>query len=136
MQQQGNLQAYVTCLRKIVPTVADPRGCGVTNPPPGLVLPELSDFTALDLDANQVHEGQQLVVIAFVNDQAPVRFKTDMGTWFDSGTAEYLCDQGFTDPDCGPGGADPPDGVVVGRLTVGPDDRGTGHVNVIQEEPG
>jgi hypothetical protein len=136
----GGIQQYVKCLRaKDVPTVLDPvvdaakiaqgypnpvpkdgvRQCGEgveQDPVTSLVHPTPADFAPLDLDANQVHFGQQLYIIAFVDDDASVRFKTDEGVFAESGGASYICVT--EDPDCDGDESTVGDGVVVATLAV------------------
>lgn len=86
----------------------------------GLLLPEPEDFAALDLDQNQIHVGQSLYVMAFVNDDASVRFTTDEGKFLTPGgpTSNFICNTAAYDPDCDGDDATPGDGVVVASLTV------------------
>lgn len=149
------IQKYVGCLRAVdSPTQLDPVAdaaiiaAGYPNPVPrdgvrtcgegveygdnGLLRPEPEDFAALDLDQNQLHPGQQLHVITFVDDDASVRFKTDEGEWLQTGTSEYICTT--QDPDCDGDDSTEGDGVVVASLTVDQDvDPGTYTAVAIQE---
>lgn len=107
------------------------------------VLP--ADFAILDRDQNQVHEGQQLYVMLFVDDDAPVRFTTEYGRFLGVNDAnvpgtgkEYFCETYvFTlegDPDCDGNPATEGDGVVVAKLDLGVEpEPGTYTVTGIQE---
>lgn len=80
---------------------------------------EPDDFAAIDLEANQIHnEDGQLFILAFVNDDGAVTFKTTAGMfdrtsrWDDQGY-EWVCDT--EDEDCDGDGVRG-DGVVVAWL--------------------
>lgn len=107
---------------------------------------EAADFAGIDLDANQFRAGQPLVVIALVDDDAPVRFKTTEGVFIDEANQiigdEYFCEVGthdFTtdtwgDPDCDGDPATEGDGAVAVRIRIGVVDELTeGSVTAIQE---
>ena len=142
---QDAFQKYTQCLLKQVVASDCPLAPGPAAT--GLVRPTPSTFKALDLDKNQVHLGQSLKVIAFVNDDFPVRFTTDVGHFVSltppkMSTQNYECklgdvvssQRGEGDPDCDGNPATVGDGVVVATLQM--DDanfRGTGHINVEQE---
>ena len=145
---QASFQTYTQCLLK-EPNGACPDATGTAAS--GIERPTPADFAALDLDKNQVHFGQTLKVIAFVNDDFPVRFTTDVGQFVDSsGLAiqgngkQYECTQGALpqgrgDPDCDGDPATVGDGVVVATLKIGlpaDDPLGTGHIVVEQENIG
>jgi hypothetical protein len=164
LDSQPSMQTYVGCLRsKDVPKVLDPEdgsdldliNLGYPNPIPrdgvrdcfegvdfddetnGLLRPTPADFAALDLDANQLHLGQNLRVIVFVDDDAPVRFKTDVGSFFGvgglSGTS-IICNSPAWDADCDGDESTAGDGVVVGNLAVDADvEPGTYTAFAIQE---
>jgi len=155
-QGVGTLAHFVACLRGgdlnhdgvhiCLNRQADPDTGRPADPPIGTVTPK--DIAALDLDKNQISPGQQLLVFAFVNDDAGVRFKTDFGQISDtSGTTffgkDYFCNTGNVDstprgdPDCDGDPATAGDGVVVARVTVSKaDGTGTGTVTAIQEGVG
>lgn len=146
---QGNFQQYTQCLLKI-PNVGCPLAPG--NPlTTNVVLAKPADFAGLDRDKNQIHEAQDLKIIAFVNDDFPVRFTTDLGKFVDSTGAtiqgngkQFECTIaseafGRGDPDCDGDPATLGDGVVVATLKVdGPaiDPLGTGHIVIEQENIG
>jgi hypothetical protein len=136
----GSLAHLVGCLRGTVvgglPVCAD--ASTVTQPLP-------ADFSKIDLDHDQAHNGQDLIVLAFVSTDNPVTFETDAGT-FISRTGgnvgqSYTCSGGSADiapntgdPDCDGLPGTVGDGVVVARLRVdAATPRGTHHVTVTQE---
>jgi hypothetical protein len=119
-------------------------------PPPTIIKPTPGDFSVLDLDANQTHQGQPLIVLAFVNDGFPVHFKTDKGNFIrNDGSVigkDYYCNTAFSavgvgDPDCATTANADGDGVVATRLRVlsaddydpNNDENNIGHITVIQE---
>ena len=119
--------------------------------PTGIVRPTSADFAGIDRDKNQVHQGQTLKVVAFVNDDFPVRFTTDLGQFVDSTGAaiqgngkQFECTTGSEtlgrgDPDCDNDPATVGDGGVVATLKIGDpavDPLGTGHIVVEQENIG
>ena len=126
---QSNFQTYTQCLLK-EPNPGCVNAAG-TAAPDGIARPTPADFAALDRDKNQVHFGQDLKVIAFVNDDFPVRFTTDVGQFVDSSGVviqgngkQYECTiaseaQGRGDPDCDGNPATVGDGVVVATLKIG-----------------
>jgi hypothetical protein len=114
------------------------------------IVPE--DLSPVDLDGNQLHEQQNFIVFAFVRDDFPVRFTTNVGTFIDQSSnlppatelgQDYECNtSGFApgdatgDPDCDGDPATLGDGVVVTRIKIrGPeiDPKGTYTVTAIQE---
>lgn len=139
LYQPANLQA-----------IADVHGDG-----DGIVEPE--DFAAIDLDGNQLHQLDynplkdtgSLWIIAFVNDDDPVRFDTTSGTLvpslsstpfgvipgIDQAGKTWICDTQSEDEDCDDDGVKG-DGVIVTRLVGkwGSDiaDLGPGVVSVNQ----
>lgn len=145
ISKQTNMQHFLRCLRG-----ADVSHTGTHACVPVADLPEptqvlTKDLAPLDLDKNQVYAGQDLFIFAFVNDDSPVRFTSDIGHFVDSaGTllpGNYFCQTGDPvtggDPDCDGDPSTPGDGVVVVKLRiVKADGIGTGHVNAIQEQVG
>lgn len=117
----------------------------LSKPP---IRPAPEELAVIDRDKNYVHGGQQLIVIAFVNDDAPVRFHTDTGTLLHNplvggGVAgkDWYCQTGSPltdgDPDCDGDPATVGDGVVVAKIQIDPnpsgDDLGDHEVLAIQE---
>lgn len=111
--------------------------------------PEPDLFTSITaFDADQIHAGQPYSIIAFVNDDFPVRFTTDRGRFIGplGGAAgqELICSTtdpdfaGAVDPDCDEDPTTVGDGVVVGKLVLDPADGDDGvvNVNVVQENIG
>jgi hypothetical protein len=96
------------------------------------VVPD--DFAAIDVDADQVHAGQGMEIMAFVSGDSPVTFETYAGTFASDGKQvqpAYICDG--QDPDCDGNAATKGDGVVVARLTIRAEDaRGIAHVTATQ----
>jgi hypothetical protein len=122
MEQQSRYQDYATSLTK--------------RPLP--VHTTASDFAGIDRDQNQVHEQQQLIVIAFVDDQQSVRFTSPVGNWNGlTGGKEVFCESFTYDPDCDAAGAPGAgDGVVVARLIIqnpSIDPTGAYTLHVVQE---
>jgi len=138
----GSMQGFVKCLRGDDINQDGSQDCLTTDE---LLQVTPDDFKAMDLDRNQVHEGQYLYVFAFVQDDAPVRFITDKGEFTNfSGTLigqDLYCETGsvvpapFTgDPDCDGSPATDGDGVVAARIRIDETvELGTGHVTAIQE---
>ena len=97
------------------------------------------EFALLDRDRNQVHLGQKYWIMAFVNDDFPVRFSTDVGQFQALGGAnvgkDYFCDSASLDPDCDGDPTTKGDGVVVVQFLLDADSPTTGtiHMNLIQE---
>lgn len=128
--RQDAFQDYLKCLRD---------QCGA----PGLFEATPGDFEALDLDLDLASPGIDMLVLAFVSDDFPVRFTTDLGVFRphpDSGdppfpgAKNYHCDTAQEDPDCDSDPTTAGDGVVVARLHFEVSDgTGTANVNVIQE---
>lgn len=81
------------------------------------IMPD--DFAAIDLDANQLHEKDgTLTILAFVNDDDPVTFETNVGTFDPTPSVgdeddDWVCDA--KDEDCDSDGV-AGDGVVVAQL--------------------
>jgi len=143
----GSLQDYVRCLRGSTDSYGI-RHCLAENgaDSPLQVVP--GDFSKVDLDRDQVHRGQDLIVFGFVSADYPVAFSTDAGTFIEHGPlqeaigASYTCfssDVYFApytgDPDCdgssAPGSVG--DGVVVATLRIDQSTpRGIHHVTVTQ----
>jgi hypothetical protein len=132
-QRQADFQDYLKCLRD---------QCGA----PGLFEATPDDFAGLDLDRNLASPGVDILVMAFVSDDFPVRFTTDRGVFVPHpssgdppapGAKNYHCDIASEDPDCDSDPATAGDGVVVARLRFSVSDgTGTANVNVIQENIG
>ena len=130
--QRDGIRPLVECLRH---PVSDCDVFPLDSPP----VP--ADFAAIDLDGDQVHAGQVLNVISFVNADYPVAFSTDRGVFVDQRCASlgssFLC---YTtnywtlgDPDCDADPSTVGDGVVVAKIFIAADTpRGTGHVTVTQ----
>jgi hypothetical protein len=135
----GNIQHLVSCLRGAV--IDGLHQCVFA--PVGQVVP--GDFTTIDRDRDQAHDGQDLIVLSFVTADYPVAFETDAGTLVsmsgggDLGQA-YTCFSGSAidppytgDPDCDGSADTAGDGVVVARLRVdATTPRGTHHLTVTQ----
>lgn len=146
MMDQQEFQRYNACLQKLKDENGAP-WCGSAPVPPA--RPQASDFAGIDLDANKVHIGQYYEIIAFVDDDFPVRFTTDRGHFVttlatDAGQ-ELLCEPGSTDypggtldEDCDGDNLTVGDGVVVGRFVMEPGDGTDGvvNINVVQENIG
>ncbi len=118
---------------------------------------EPDDFAGIDLDGNQIHQGDDspslnggLWIVAFVPDDDPVTFETQMGRFVPAGSAppdnpqfpgidpvddEYVCDTETEDEDCDADGV-AGDGVVAillrGRWGSYVPDRGEFVVTVTQ----
>lgn len=87
-------------------------------------VPEYPDFAQLDLDGNQLHEGDGLAfIMAFVDTKAPIQFLIDDGIPMGGGTLEtpsgtpvtgpaFVCATASVDADCDPASAGG-DGIVV-----------------------
>ncbi len=150
LERQFNMQTYIHCLRGFDADNDGVHNClniGVADPdnPSPLdaeavlqVFPE--DFAALDRDVNQLHYGQGSIIMAFVDDDFPVRFTTDFGRFRDL-DQDIECSSAvgadFNDPDCDENPSTEGDGVVAWLLTVNEaDGLGTAHVNVVQESIG
>jgi hypothetical protein len=138
----GSVQHLVRCLRGAVNPVFGTRDCVPPTSQP--VQIGQADFAAIDLDRNQLHAGQDLLVLAFVPQEDPVTFETDAGAFLADDRsvlgASYACQTGnyatapyMGDPDCDNNSATPGDGVVVARLHVDASTpRGVHHVFVTQ----
>ena len=111
--------------------------------------PEPELFTAITaFDDDQIHAGQPYSIIAFVDDDFPVRFTTDRGRFAgplgQAAGQELICSTtdpdfaGSVDPDCDQDPTTLGDGVVVGKLILDPEDGDDGvvNVNVVQENIG
>jgi hypothetical protein len=135
----GGLSHYVGCLRE---EVDDGLYFCADASTVGQVLP--SDFSRVDLDRDQAHDGQDLLVLSFVTADYPVAFETDAGTFISRTTVNldqaYTCFNGNAhvvsgsgDPDCDGLAATAGDGVVVARLRIDETTpRGTHHLTVTQ----
>ncbi len=134
---QPSLDGLVNCMRDL-----QSFDCisvyGSAIPTPGI---STADFSSIDVDADQVHAGQVLNVIAFVTGDYPVLFSTDKGTLVDitstSLGTDHLCYTdapfGVGDPDCDTDSVTVGDGIVVAKILIGSDTpRGLGHVTVTQ----
>jgi hypothetical protein len=103
-----------------------------------------SDFAAIDLDSNQMHQFDGiLTLLVFVDDDKAIRFKTDKGllttnlgldpgkrTQFCAGLTDLAAT--FTDDDCNESGA-MEDGMVALQLIPGATStRGAGHASALQ----
>jgi hypothetical protein len=121
--QEGSpsMQAFVACLRGSDIDGDGDRDC-VVGPGGriGRIFP--TDFDAIDLDADQVQQGQQTFILAFVDGDFPVRFSSPGVTFLDAGgnvTGDaYGCSDGRVDPDCDGDPLTQGDGVVVARIAV------------------
>lgn len=154
VQVQDDLDSFqklIRCLRgadKNADGVRDAKvSClPVTGTP---IRPEPEELAVIDRDKNYVHGRQALIVIAFVNDDAPVRFHTDTGLLLNmpgyGGTRtpgkDFYCETGNNltngDPDCDGDPATVGDGVVVGVIEIAnqpsDDELGDFEVLAIQE---
>jgi hypothetical protein len=146
MDTQDGMQKFVACLRGADEDQNNAVDCQIPAEvdPDGTIDVTYEDFQALDLDANQVHAGQSMFIVAFVDDDAGVRFSADEGHFLSplnnvNTGQEYLCNDsygpgGSIDPDCDGDANTVGDGAVVARLVIGPDDDlGETEVMVIQE---
>lgn len=114
------------------------------NPPfPGPIRPAPDDFVVIDLDGNQIHAGQYMAIIAFVDADYPVLFETNrgrlVGNFGGEGGSSSLCYEPnpnasvISDPDCDANLSTEGDGVVVAKVMIDPTDpRGPGQVTVTQ----
>lgn len=141
---QTKMQDYVRCLRGGDANLDGVREClPLDVNGPVQVTPK--DFAPLDLDKNQVYAQQDLLVLAFVKDDAPVRFTTDFGVMGGNAATDptsgknAFCEANVTvdaqhgDPDCDGDPATLGDGLVMGRVKItSADGTGTGHVTAIQ----
>jgi hypothetical protein len=138
--QVNGIQQFVRCLRG---TDRDGDGINECLDVGGTLRIEPDDFAALDaLDSDQGFDGVQVYFMAFVDDDAPVRFTTDVGVFLNPDATlagqEWFCETGNAatngDPDCDGDPATEGDGVVVARLIISEDDeRGEHTVLAIQE---
>lgn len=145
-QNQDFLQQYVACLNSYriggeLVCPAKPADLSL----PIFLRPAPDTFDALDLDANQIIPGASYLIIAYVADDAPVRFTTEKGVFTvpsQPSVTDYRCaadspqTQGLNlDPDCDGDSSTVGDGVVVARLLTSPadGDEGTFTVQAIQE---
>ncbi|MBI5289875.1 MAG: hypothetical protein HY873_12960 [Chloroflexi bacterium] len=161
------MQEYVMCLRGHFDPASGKHECQTPSIPPSPPDPGVpangdlivdtpihivpDDFAGLDpFDGNQFHPGQPSLIIAFVDDDFPVRFATDVGTFTNYAGIELDKDVecnalglgDFVDADCDQDPATKGDGVVAmplsisqGQLDAAMDDTGkaTVHVDVVQE---
>jgi len=98
--------------------------------------PSPTDFAAIDVDGNQLHEQDgSLWVIAFVSNDEPVAFSADEGVFQVSGTATAACgplpSHDFQDEDCDDDGVEG-DGVVVTKIAASGGARGPASVVATQ----
>lgn len=109
---------------------------------PGVQQITAADFAALDRDQNQIHAGQSLIVMAFVDDDAPVRFTTNFGQITSVNDSlqgqDYYCETYVPgvagDPDCDGLSSTQGDGVVVASIIIDNDaEPGTHTVTAVQE---
>ncbi len=149
---ESSFQKLVRCLRGADKDLSTEERdsnvtCLLTGPTP--LRPDPSEFAVIDRDKNYVHGSQQLIVMAFVNDDAPVRFHTDTGVLLNNplylGTRtpgkDFYCETASPltngDPDCDGDPATVGDGVVVGviefDLIPDEDELGDFEVMAIQE---
>jgi hypothetical protein len=143
---QGAMQTFISCVRGADVDQDATVDCvdAIEEDDDGVLDVEPEDFAPFDLDANQVHAGQFLNVIAFVDDDAGVRFLTDVGNFRGADDVEYnkeyACTEdspGTIDPDCDGDPSTIGDGVVVARLFIDADDpRGEAEVIAIQDGVG
>jgi hypothetical protein len=109
------------------------------------------DFAKLDpFDGNQFHPGQPSIIIAFVNDDFPVRFATNLGSFLSAAGSDIgkdvECNAGglgdVFDADCDQNPATRGDGVVAIPLTISQDQldaamdstgKAAVYVDVVQE---
>ncbi len=140
---QSEFQGLVNCLAK----TRRPDGTlFCPDAPPTLLRPEPDFFNGLDLDKNQIFSTQPYLIIAYVADDAPVRFITQKGSFIthggDNAGQDFFCAPdnpllpgAQLDPDCDGDAATAGDGVVVARLllTDADGDTGTFSVSAIQE---
>jgi hypothetical protein len=82
----------------------------------GVFTIESTDFAGIDLDGNQMSEVDgQLLMVVFVDDDAPVLLETTAGQFFGAGDNEFLCDTEAEDEDCDNDGV-AGDGIVAYRI--------------------
>ena len=152
-----HMQEYVRCLRGHFVPAQGKHACQFVRAEPdgdlaipGIVQVTPEDFAGLDpFDGNQFHPGQHSIIIAFVDDDFPVRFHSDLGSFLFSGTTydnDVECNAlglgDFPDDDCDGDPATEGDGVIAIPLTLSQaqldaamdsDGRATAHIDVIQE---
>jgi hypothetical protein len=153
INQQGSMQELVHCLRGFDLFDDGTLYCLIPDPdiPPNdpyyplrsdiVLTPVPADFAPLDRDADQIHSGIVMEILAFVDGDYPVLFEADRaGFQDDQGhhtSTSYYCYTLIQDPDCDGAPDDPnPDNhgdhVVAARFYLNDDIRGDMHVTVTQ----
>lgn len=137
MNFQGRAQAFVECLNGRPYCPSEPSNSEVYQ------QIEPRDLAFVDVDGDQFHPGQSMIIGAFVEGDYPVLFETSVGGFPVQGTTEpvqqVLCYAGQPgiaapwDPDCDANPETVGDGFVAIRLLVDQDDpRGSFNVTVTQ----